>query len=138
MWQGDGAGTGRREARWCWIALIAAALAWNGCAAAAPAGAGAAVQLTDRGASSLLEASLEQTAQRTRRAFSDLGIRMKEVETRGNERTFKGVARDMDVTAVLDRAQNGVIRIEVTARRNAVTWDKEFAQRVLTRIVRRS
>ncbi|MGH7466704.1 MAG: DUF3568 family protein [Longimicrobiales bacterium] len=127
---------GARQQALLALILVCAQLA-SGCVAAAgaAAGAGAAVYLTDRGASSLVNASLDQTAKRTRRAFSDLGIRMKEVETKERERTFKGATRDLDVTAELGRREDGATRVEVTARRSAVSWDKEYAQRVVARIV---
>ena len=121
-----------------WAILTLVVLVVNGCASAgADMGVAGPVSLTERGASSTVEASLEQASERTRRAFSAMGIRMKEVETRDHERTFKGVTRTLDVTAELDRNEQGVTRIEVTARRNAESWDREFAQRVLSRIVRR-
>jgi hypothetical protein len=119
--------------------LILVMSAAAGCAAGsgATANPGAAVFVTDRGASSLVNAPLDRTAQWTRAAFAALNIRMKEVEQKTNVRTFRGATADLDVTAELDRAESGGTRIVVTARRNAATWDKEFAQRVLTRIVRR-
>jgi hypothetical protein len=119
--------------------LVLGTVAVLGCAAGAGAakGTGATVQVTDRGAASLVNAPLDRTAQWTRAAFADLNIRMKEVEQKTNERRFNGVTGDLDVTAELNRAQSGGTRIEVRVRRSAATWDKEFAQRVLARIVRR-
>src|SRR5262245_13301482 len=110
-----------------------------GCAAGAGATAtpGAAVQLTERGASSIVNAPIERTAQWTRAALAALNIHMKEVEQKTNERTFRGATSDLDVTAELDREDSGGTRILITARRKEATWDKEFAQRVLARIVRR-
>ncbi len=127
-----------RNARRLLLQLLALAGA-TGCAAAAgaAAGAAAAVYLTERGASAQVNASLDQTATWTRDAFSDLGIRLKEVEKKQDERKLKGTRSDLEVTAELDREESGLTRIEVTARRHAVIWDKEYAQRVLARIIRR-
>jgi hypothetical protein len=35
----------------------------------------------------------------------------------------------------LETQDSGSVKVEVTARRSAVTWDKDYARRVLERIV---
>jgi hypothetical protein len=96
------------------------------------------MQLTERGAATLVHQTLDKTSDWTRDAFADLGIRMKEFEKRKtDERLFKGAKADLEVMAELIRQAGGATRIEITVRRTAGPWDKEYAQRVLARIVRR-
>ncbi len=120
------------------LLLLAAALVSGGCvAAAAGAGAATGVYLTTRGAESLVNASVEDAAGRTRDAFDHFDITTtKTTEERGGDiRQFDGKTGDLDVAVKLERKSPSTTKVEVTARKNAAEWDKDFAQKILAEIV---
>lgn len=124
--------------------LAAALLAGSvGCvaavAAAAGAGAGAGIYLTTRGASSLVDGSLDAVAERTLAAFRETGVQRTATETQedGSGRTYRGFAEGMEVSVELARDGGAVTRVTVHAKRSTVEWDREYARRLLQRIVTR-
>ncbi len=124
--------------------LVAAVLAGTtGCvaavAAAAGAGAGAGIYLTSRGASSLVDGSLDAVAERTLGVFREAGVQRTATETQedGSGRTYRGFAEGMEISVELARESAAVTRVTVHARRSTVEWDREYARRLLGRIVTR-
>ncbi|HXS25551.1 MAG TPA: hypothetical protein VN719_15050, partial [Gemmatimonadales bacterium] len=87
---------------WARLALSAALLTPSaGCvAAAAGAGAGSAIYLTSRGASSTVNGSVNDVAARARSVMDGEGITITETKTEaeGDERSFKGTKGDLDVS----------------------------------------
>jgi hypothetical protein len=133
----------RIQRRFNHIRLVAAFLALpimsTGClVAAAGAGAGAAIHLSDRGAESVVTGSVDQASAATQRAFRDMGItegkssseRDGDVETR----ELEGSTTDRDITVTIKSEGTGA-HVEVVARKSAVTWDKDLAKQVLEKIV---
>jgi hypothetical protein len=118
---------------------FAAALVAGCVVAAAGAGAAAGIHVTSQGAEALVEAGIANTATAVVETFSELGIRQtgESTEESGAEREFKGEVNDLDVTVKL-RSVDGGTQVEVSARRNVASWDKDYARRVLGRIVQRS
>ncbi len=111
----------------------------TGClVAAAGAGAGAAIHLSDRGAESVVTGSVDQAYAATQQAFRDMGItegkssseRDGDVETR----ELQGSTTDRDITVTIKSEGTGA-HVEVVARKSAVTWDKDLARQVLEKIV---
>jgi hypothetical protein len=126
----------RLRARWALVLLGAGAL--PGCvAAAAAAGAGTGIYLTTRGAESVVEGSTQDLAGRVRSVLNEEGITISETksENGGDKQEFKGTKGELDVTVSLQRQGPSTTKVEVTARENLAEWDKEYAQRVLNRIV---
>ncbi|NIS64113.1 MAG: hypothetical protein GTO05_02990 [Gemmatimonadales bacterium] len=127
------------------VALLVAgcglgALGVHGCVvAAAGAGAAAGIHVTSQGAEAQVSAGIERTATAVRETFRELGIRQtgESSEQSGAEREFKGEVDDLDVTVKL-RTKEGGTQVEVSARRSLASWDKEYARRVVGRIVQRS
>lgn len=123
--------------------LLAAMAALPGCvaavAAAAGAGAGAGVYLTSRGASSLVEGSLEALSERTLAVFREAGVQRTATETQedGSGRTYRGFADGKEVIVELARESATVTRATVYAKRSTVEWDREYARGLLQRIVTR-
>lgn len=120
------------------VLILAAAVVSGGCiAAAAGAGAATGIYLTTRGAESLVNAGVDEVAGRTRDAFDRFDITTtKTTEERGGDvRQFEGKTGDLDVTVKLERKSPSSTNVEVTARKNAAEWDKDFAQKVLAEIV---
>ena len=120
-----------------WLAALAVALPATGCLAAAAAGAGAGIYLTSRGAESLIEGPIDQVATRARTVMNEEGIvpDASSTEKGGQNRELKGKKGDLDVTIQMEQKTDKTTRVEVAARKNLAEWDKDYAQKVLQRIV---
>ncbi|PYO62504.1 MAG: hypothetical protein DMD28_05355 [Gemmatimonadetes bacterium] len=125
--------------RWAVIGLSALVA---GClVAAAGAGAGGGIYFTSRGAEGVVPASVERAAHATDQAFDHFKIRKTKVAAErsdeGQKQEISGTAaeRKEEVTVTLRAEDPGSTRIQVVARKSAVTWDKSFARAVLEQIV---
>jgi len=112
----------------------------SGCVvAAAGAGAGGGIYFTSRGVESVVTSSLEAASDATERAFDELDITRTgvDIDDEDARRVYRGEPADggPDVTVTLEAQDSGSVKVGVTARRSAVTWDKDYARRVLERIV---
>ena len=118
------------------LALLCAAVL-RGCVAAAAAGAGTGIYLTTRGAESVVEGSTSDVAARARSVLGEEGVTISETKTEdgGDKREFKGTKGDLDITVSLQRQSPTTTKVEVSARENLAEWDKEYAQRILNKIV---
>ena len=121
-------------------AASCAALLLGGCVvAAAGAGAGGGIYFTQRGVESVVPVTVERAATATNQAFGALKIRqMKsqaEQEDDGEKRAIEGAAGDREVNVTLKVEGKNSTRVQVVAKRTAVTWDKDFARSVLDKIV---
>lgn len=127
----------RRAATASMLLAVAAPLLTGCLIAAAGAGAGGAVYFTSRGAQSLVDASVTQVASAVDETYSEMGIDVTATSTEnsGAEREVKGEQGDLDVTTHFEREETGSTRVEVTARKNVAEWDKDFAKRVLEKII---
>jgi len=117
-----------------------AALLSAGCVvAAAGAGAAGGIYFTERGVESVVPVSVEQAVSATAQAFDRLKIRQTKVqtETQGAEqkREISGAAADRDVTVTLTSEKPSSTKVQVVARKSAVTWDKPYARALLEQIV---
>jgi hypothetical protein len=84
-----------------------------------------------------VEGSPDQIAARARAVMSEEGIvpDAASTENGGDKRELKGKKGDLDVSIELERQSDKTTRVEVSARKNLAEWDKDYAQRVLQRIV---
>jgi hypothetical protein len=117
---------------------LLAAAALPGCvAAAAAAGAGTGISLTTRGAESVVEGSTETVAGRVRSVLREEGITINGTssEDGGDKQEFKGAKGDLDITVTLQRESPTTTKVEVTARENLAEWDKQYAQRLVNKVV---
>jgi len=124
-----------------WALLLGAVGVLPGCvAAAAGAGAGTGIYLTTRGAESVVEGSVSDVAARARKVMGDMGITISEtnIKDSGNKRELKGKKGDLDITVSMERQGDATTKTDVTARKNLVEWDKDYAQEILNRIVKSS
>ncbi len=131
----------RVRSKWVGWALVAALVGpVSGCvaAAAAAAGAGTGIYLTSRGVAAVVDGSVNDVAARTRSALDAEGITITETKTEaeGDKRSFKGKKDDLDVTVDLERQSPSTTKTEVTARKNLAEWDKDYARKLLDRIVK--
>jgi hypothetical protein len=122
--------------------IVAAVLPAAGCAAAVVGGAGAAsgIYLTSRGAESLVQGSVDATAARTKTVMNEMNIVLdaQSSEQQGAKREFKGKKGDLDVVVHLESQSDKTTKVEATARKNLVEWDKDFAHALVSRIVEKS
>jgi hypothetical protein len=83
-----------------------------------------------------VESNIRGTEGRVRAAFRRLEIDMtgEASEDAGREREFKGSADDLDITVSLEARDHGT-PIEASARRSLASWDGEYAERLVARIV---
>ncbi len=121
------------------FALMGGALATSGCFLfAAGAGAGGAIYLTDNGAESVVAAPVDQTLAAARHTFQSLSITESRTITEHDggieTRTLQGKSSDRDVSVNL-KAQGDQTKVEVTVKKSPVTWDKDFAKEILSKIV---
>jgi hypothetical protein len=123
-----------------WLVALALALPMTGCLAAAAAGAGAGVYLTSRGAESLVASQIDQVARNAQAVMSDEAIvpDASSTENSGDKRELKGKKGDLDVTISMERKDPSTTQVEVTARKNVAEWDKDYAQQLLSKIVKKS
>ena len=122
--------------------LVLACAGLSGCVlAAAGAGAGGAIYVTDRGAESVVAAPVEKTFDASRSAFQQLGITetrtISDREGTVEKRTLQGKTDDREIEVEL-RSEGTSTRVQVVAKKTAVTWDKDLARKVLGEIVERS
>jgi hypothetical protein len=132
MRNGRGIGSG--------VAVIAGAILLAGClAVAAGAGAGAAIAWTNRGATAVVEGSVDDVFARSGAVFGDMGIARtgESSEESGAKRTITGTKDDLSVTVEMRRESATTTRVEVYASRSPVEWERDYARDVLNRIVRR-
>ena len=126
-----------------WAAASPAALLLAGCmVAAAGAGAGGGIYLTQRGVESVVPATVERAAAATTQAFDELKVRQTKSQVErgegGEKREIEGTAGDREVSVTLKPEGTNATRVQVVAKRTAVTWDKDFARSVLDKIVANS
>jgi hypothetical protein len=124
--------------------LVASLAVLPGCVAAgaAAAGAGTGIYLTSRGAESTIKGDIDQVATRVKQVFSEEGITMNassaESDQNKKSREYKGTKGTLDITASLSSADTGTTKVEMSARKNTVEWDKDYAQKLLNKVIQRA
>ena len=116
---------------------VAGACLTTGCVVAAlGGGALAGVHVTSQGAEADVESNIQGTEGRVRAAFRQMGIEMtgEASQDSGREREFKGSVDDLEITVSLETRDHGT-HIDASARRNLASWDREYAERLVARIV---
>jgi hypothetical protein len=124
------------------FAIIAAVSAGVACAPAVAAGGGAAgaSYFTSRGAKAVVNGSTDKLETTSEQVLSEFAIPVTDQKTEkgGTHRELKGKKGDLDVTVTIDRKDDRTSEVEVTARKNAVEWDKEYAESLLKDIIKRT
>jgi len=120
--------------------LLGLALSLTRClaATAAAAGAGTGIYLTSRGAESIVEGPVDELEKRARAVFAAEGIPVSgsQMENSGDKREIKGTKGDLELTVAIERQAPQASKVGVSARKNLVTWDKDYAQQLLEKIVK--
>ena len=120
------------------LILVLSTLAAGGCfLVAAGAGAAGAIAYTNRGATSVVAGSVDQVFDRAGASFQQAGITEtgRTTEDSGRQRKLIGTKGEYEVTAELNRSTDSTTKVEVTARKSAVEYDKEMAKDILNRIL---
>jgi hypothetical protein len=121
------------------VAMAGAGITGQACVAAAGAGAGAAgtAYITSRGAKAIVKGSPDRVQARSERVLSAEGIAVTEqkVDKGGARRELGGKKGDLDVDVSIKRRDDQTSEVEVTARKSAVSWDKDYAESLLNRII---
>ena len=120
------------------LVLATSSLAAGGCfLVAAGAGAAGAIAYTNRGATSVVAGTVDRVFDRAVAAFQQTGITEtgRATEERGQQRKLIGTKGEYEVTAELNRTTDSTTKVEITARKSAVEYDKEMAKDVLNRIL---
>ena len=120
------------------LVLAASPLVASGCfLVAAGAGAAGAIAYTNRGATSVVAGNVNQVFDRSVAAFQQAGITEtgRSTENSGEQRKLIGTKGEYEVTADLNRSTDSTTKVEVTAKKSAVEYDKELAKDVLNRIL---
>jgi len=124
------------------VLLLGLATVQPGCVAAgaAAAGAGTGMYLTSRGAESIVNGPIDQIEKRARLVLEQEGVNITGTQTEqsGDKRELKGTKGDLEVTVSMEKQGSGTTKTEVSARKNLVTWDKDYAQQVLNKIVKQT
>ena len=119
------------------VLAMAGACLTSGClVAAVGGGALAGIHVTSQGAEADVESNIQGTEGRVRAAFRQMGIEMtgEAFEDSGREREFKGSVDELEITVSLETRDHGT-HIEASARRSFASWDREYAERLVARIV---
>jgi len=121
-----------------WVLLLGVAGVLPACiaAGAAAAGVGSGMYLTSRGAESIVNSPNDEVERRARAVLEQDGVAITGTQTEqsGDKRELKGTKGDLEVTVTMER-QGSQTKTEVSARKNLVTWDKDYAQQLLSKIV---
>jgi len=119
------------------VLVIAGVCFATGCVvAAAGGGALAGIHVTSQGAEADVESNIQGTHGRVRAAFPQMGIEMtgEASENSGSEREFKGSVDELEITMSLETRDHGR-HIDASTRRSLASWDQEYAERLVARIV---
>ena len=109
----------------------------TGCVVAAVGGGAlAGIHVTSQGAEADVESNIQGTEGRVRAAFRQMGIEMtgEASENSGSDREFKGSVDELEITVSLETRDHGT-HIDASARRSLASWDQEYAERLVARIV---
>lgn len=120
------------------LVLAASPLAAGGCfLVAAGAGAAGAIAYTNRGATSAVAGSVDQVFNRAVAAFQQAGVTEtgRSTEDNGIQRKLIGTKGEYEVIAELTRSTDSTTKVEITASKSAVEYDKELAKDILNRIL---
>ena len=99
-------------------------------------GALAGIHVTSQGAEADVQSNIQGTEGRVRVAFRQMGIEMtgEDSENSGREREFKGSVNELEITVSLETRDHGT-HIDASAQRSLASWDQEYAERLVARIV---
>jgi hypothetical protein len=131
-------GRARQRSWWGVVAVLTLAGGVGCVAAAAGAGAGTGVYLTSRGAKGVVNGTVTDVVARARVVLEQNGVEVNATrsEQKGDQQELEGKKGDLDIKVTLEKESATTTRAEVSARKNLVTWDKDYARELLDKIVK--
>lgn len=129
-----------RAVRFLVAAMVLPLVAGCAAIAAGAVGAAAAIEYTDRGAESYVDASISEVASATESAFRSMGITIEERRSEPEEAEIEIKGDDGDwkvVTDIEGDRDAGRTHVEVTVSRNMVDYEKSRAEDILRAILDR-
>ncbi|HUE76295.1 MAG TPA: DUF3568 family protein [Longimicrobiales bacterium] len=129
-----------RAVRFLVAAMVLPLVAGCAAIAAGAIGAAAAIEYTDRGAESYVDASISEVASATESAFRSMGITIEERRSEPEEAEIEIKGDDGDwkvVTDIEGDRDAGRTHVEVTVSRNMVDYEKSRAEDILRAILDR-
>ena len=120
--------------------IVGMAGTFTGCiVAGAAAGAAGAVAYSDRGARSEVAVSVDSLARVVEATFSSMNISVTERTRKedGSEQHLKGKTGETEINVDINQDQAPTTKIQITAHKNVVDYDKEYARDILKRILQR-
>lgn len=129
-----------RAVRFLVAAMVLPLVAGCAAIAAGAVGAAAAIEYTDRGAESYVDASISEVAAATESAFRSMGITIEERRSEPEEAEIEIKGDDGDwkvVTDIEGDRDAGRTHVEVTVSRNMVDYEKSRAEDILRAILDR-
>ena len=119
-----------------WASLFAISALVAGCIAAGTRPGGE-IYFTTHGAKAVVSGGVDDVEARTRRVLAKEGIAIDESSSKkgGDKREFKGDKGELTVTIEITYETPTTSKVEVTARKNLVVVDKDYARHILNQIV---
>ncbi|MDT8436184.1 MAG: DUF3568 family protein [Gemmatimonadota bacterium] len=127
---------GIRATTWLLAGVLAAGL--SGCIlVAAGAGAGGAVYMTGHTAEAIIDRPIDSTADAVERVLANEGVSItaSRREDSGARRTWEGTQGEREITITVSRESDGRTKVQAVVKRNAVSWDDDYAKALLAKII---
>jgi len=98
------------------------------------------VSFTTEGTEAVVPRPIKTVATHTQEVLAKNGIKIDESKTGkgGDVQEYKGTANGLDVTVFLQRQAPEVTKVEVTAKKNLVEFNKDFAKKINEQIIAKS
>lgn len=127
--------TGARTLQWIVLGISAASL--PACLAAAAAGAGGGIYFTGHTAEAIVEQSVDDLSERAQNVLRAESVEITESSSQesGAKQEFKGTKDDLDVSVTIERDEGSSTKVRVSARKNLVSWDDDYARELLAKII---
>jgi hypothetical protein len=108
--------------------MVAAASGFLGCSTAGNGGAGAAGEV---------KGNVNDIHQRAQSVFKDMQIQLVHSDNKdsGHQQSIGGTSGDEDVVVAMTSSGPDTTHVEVTAKTGTFRWDKDYAHKILSRIV---
>jgi hypothetical protein len=119
-----------------WASLFAISALVAGCISAGTRPGGE-IYFTTHGAEAVVSGNVDDVEARTRRVLAKEGIAIDESSSKkgGDKLEFKGDKGELTVTIEVTYETPTTSKVEVTARKNLVVVDKDYARHILNQIV---
>lgn len=112
----------------------------TGCAVAAiGAGAGGGIAFTERGARGDVKGKIEHVNEQAKAVLQEMNIQLtgNSMKDSGKEETLSGRTGGTEISVDMSQSTLDMTHIEVIVKEGTLKWNKDYAQKVLSKIVNR-